>query len=326
MSSWKETWNELNDPVKDRTSESIAESKARMRESLAKLGIKKKEKAERAEKVKPAQKPLDFDTVVGVLAVMLSLVCLAVGGFYLRQGLTDKSEYDGIRETHEATIAKLEAKLEDLRQYKGKGEEAVRLDVTGAETAGKYIADIQNRYLASPPYTWVENGRMTDDEWQAAYDELYNGAKEMIMDGTGQQGAWYIPPEIYLSEEGETPFEWRFERVYNYTDSYVPVVWTCWKDKGEHLIAYATGQYRFEDGKVGKITVNTTAYGQKLYDEINSKLLTYDFNDGNITDEQREALIKAMEADLEMQTQDVDSTVADILEALGKGGGNDAED
>ena len=47
---------------------------------------------------------------------------------------------------------------------------------------------------------------MTDEDWSAVYDDLYEEAKRVIAADTGNQGAWYLPPWIYVSEDGTVRF------------------------------------------------------------------------------------------------------------------------
>ena len=81
------------------------------------------------------------------------------------------------------------------------------------------------------------------------------------------------------------------------------------------MIAYASGRYSFEDNKVQGVEVHTTAYGQRIYEEINDLLLTYDWED--ITEEERQQRIASMEADMEFQDFDVESSIQEVLDGLG---------
>ena len=91
------------------------------------------------------------------------------------------------------------------------------------------------------------------------------------------------------------------------------------------MIAYARGNYSFESDTVEDVQVYTTSYGQRLYEEISDQLVTIDGNDGRLTEEERLELIEKFEADLEMRRPDVDDTVQNVLDALGKGDENAEE-
>lgn len=294
------SWDEWDGPEKEK----IQAAMQRSRDSMSRM---KKNLSYR-----PPKDPVRIKIIVVVLACMLSL---GVGGVFLSMGLRDYQETDMSRVSLEATIISLERQLEELQAYEGVTREYAAKDLTAAEICGDNIAALQDRYLSSPPYTWVDSGKMTEDEWNEAYTAMYEDAQLWIEPDTGNQGAWYLPPWVYVDENGDTPFYWRFEKLYNYTDSYVPMVWTCWREDNGALIAYASGRYSFEDNKVQGVEVHTTAYGQQIYEEINDLLLTYDWED--ITEEERQQRIASMEADMEFQDFDVESSIQEVLDGLG---------
>lgn len=311
MAKQIKSWDEWDGPEKEKIQAALSKAKSTF------AGTKK------LLRYRPAKKdPVKFKTLV---CVFMSLLFMASGFVFFGFGLQKSNELDSAIIAKEGNIRNLQSQLEQLQSYEGITNEFATKDLTLANVCGENIVNLQNLYLASPPYNWVENGKMTDEEWSAVYDNLHENAKTLIQNDTGNQGAWYLPPWIYVDENGEVPFYWQFEPIYNYSNDVVPMVWTCWQEGTDYLIAYARGNYSFEDNIVEDVDVFTTSYGQKLYEEINAQLVTIDGNDGQLSEEERKELVKKFEAQLEFQNPDIDSTVQDILDALGKDGGNGEE-
>ena len=306
-----QSWNDWDGPEKEKIQNALANARE-------KLGNTKK-----LFSVRPAAKdPVKFKTM---LCVFVSMLFIMSGTVFFGFGLQKGQELNSAIIMRQGTVSNLKAQLEQLEQYEGVSYEFAVKDLTLANVCGQNVVSVQNAYLASPPYTWVEDGKMTDEDWSAVYDDLYEEAKRVIAADTGNQGAWYLPPWIYVSEDGTVPFYWQFEPIYNYSEDLVPMVWTCWQEGTDYLIAYARGNYSFESNTVEDVQVYTTSYGQRLYEEISDQLVTIDGNDGRLTEEERLKLIEKFEADLEMRRPDVDDTVQNVLDALGKGDENAEE-
>lgn len=308
--SWRseiKSWDEWDGPEKERIVNAMNRTKA----SFARL-----KNPISAEKIKS----FDVPKFKAGICVFGSITCIIIGALFVSTTFKDINEYKNAAIAKEATIVNLKTQLQELSEYEGVTLEIAARDMTAAELCGDMIVDVQNKYLASPPYNFISKGVMTEDKWNEYYDNLYESATNFIASDTGNVGAWYLPPEIYTSETLDTPFYWENNVLFAYAEDRVPMIWTCWQEGNDKLIAYAIGEFDFEDNLVYNIEVYTTAYGQKLYDEINTKLITYDWDDANITDEERQQLIESFEADLELQNKDVDSTVNDILAGLGKVG------
>lgn len=126
--------------------------------------------------------------------------------------------------------------------------EEIHVKLNSAATAGQEVASLQNNYVLC-----IEADK-TDD---------YIANKEAMRKYVDEDSSdvWYG----LLKKYGE--YEWTFNSTYSFSETSVPVLWTCKSPRDNILLAYAVGTYVVESDKFTHIECRYTSQGKTLMDK-----------------------------------------------------------
>lgn len=181
--------------------------------------------------------------LVPTFIVLVSLVLIGVS-IFSSQSYADKYA------ENEKTISSLESDLNNLKHnYKEASPDEIRTQLYSAASDGNAVADIQNSYKEA-------YGITVADDSANKQNEIYKSLGEYFTDENGQN-AWLKTNHDYT---------WQFKTTYSVTDSIIPCLFLCYENPDDvtTLMAYTTATYNAESGKFYDVSVNITAYGNKV--------------------------------------------------------------
>lgn len=165
-------------------------------------------------------------------------------------------------------------------------EKATTADLSSAAELGQKVADYQMEYQETYATMMTDHSRIAES------------LRECFTSGSSNAAvAWFLPE--HLTDTGEYEiYKWKFETTYSFSGVSVPVLWTCWDDKGE-LLAYTTGTYSVKDLKFSDITRYTTSVGDDLIsptidDDVTGSEASGQFENNGLSEEDANALIDSV--------------------------------
>ena len=148
-------------------------------------------------------------------------------------------------------LASLKNQYESGQQTQVDTQETVSDKLNLAVTAGNAVADGQNNYhtICNDEY-YLSNEDARSEAIQQNSDALNS---YFDADDTSGNAIWY--------QNENTDSTWTFRTTYGFSESVLPVIWTCYNSAGE-LLAFTTANYSVEVNVFGDVEIYTTARGR----------------------------------------------------------------
>lgn len=148
-------------------------------------------------------------------------------------------------------LATLKNQYESEQQTQVDTEETASDKLNLAVSAGNAVAEGQNNYYAI----------CRNESYQNNEDALFEAIKQnsAVLDpyfdteDTSGNAIWY--------QNENTDSTWTFRTTYGFSESVLPVIWTCYNSSGE-LLAFTTANYSVEVNVFGDVEIYTTARGR----------------------------------------------------------------
>ena len=187
-----------------------------------------------------------------VLTIILGTVILFGAGCFLlwQSSELEKTTNSKLSEYKQEKI-ELEKQAKNLSNQNSQTKEEVTVSLKSCSSFGQTVADCQNFYSTTQANASTEESR-------EAIRENVEKMKSVFDSKVSVATAWY----------SSNHSDWVFNSTYSFTDTEIPVLWTCVGDSESghegDLFAYATGTYNNDTKLFSDISVHVTKLGKSL--------------------------------------------------------------
>lgn len=196
---------------------------------------------------------LDREKVFKFAIISVTAVLILIGTifFIVANDKTKKLELEA--NTLMADIAQKQADIDGL-QLSPVEVEYVQETLNTCLQQGNKVAEYQNNYAN---LLQAYNVSQTDEALQA----LGKNADDLgtYLTDRKNQTYWYSS-----DSSNEIYYTWYFETTYAFKGASIPVIWTCYENNTDNLLAYATGIYNVATNKFSNVEYEVTNYGKKF--------------------------------------------------------------
>lgn len=192
--------------------------------------------------------------------IVLTAGFIAAGGII---GLVNENRVDSYNAAYEQTaqvIEELNAQIESSGEESNTVED-VQPKLNSAAVAGDTVAKYQTEY---------KNALESEDTND--YKNTFGAINQYISDAN-YCSPWFDVTRTILN------YTWNFNTTYGFSGDSVPVLWTCYEEKGSDLLAYATGTYSAEKNTFSGIEFHITSAGNAYVEK------QYSFTDDSSQDD-----------------------------------------
>lgn len=179
-----------------------------------------------------------------VIIIVFTLIFFLFGVVFLVYTNTQVKNMKASMTEIDEEIKQLNADLSALNKDAENEDtvEEVHVKLNSALDVGRDVASLQTKYNTL---------NVLDNE-----AEMKDVAKSigLYMEDKSNQVPWYPV------KSDEIAYSWVFHTTYSFSDTTVPVLWTCRSNNGD-LLAYATGTYEVEDNMFSDLEYHITSMG-----------------------------------------------------------------
>lgn len=195
--------------------------------------------------------------VVGIVAILVSAVVVAGSVTYGNQ----------VRDKADRLVAQVEDAGHSVNtEWTQASDRDFASEIKAADAAGKEVAEGLMAYTEC-----IKTGAGKEERQGVLADKI----RANFVNGENVPGDWFS------SDNENLTWTWNPVSSYEFTSNGVKYLWTC-QDSDGHLLAYASSEYKFQDGLFTNPVIRSTDYGNK---NISVEGLP---SDGYDTDQQKE--------------------------------------
>lgn len=189
---------------------------------------------------------------IGVTIVCSMCFAIGIAAFVFMSVMTSK--YDATYAQNDLEIGNLNMALSSLSDEVATMDsvEVVEVKLKSCSELGNRVAALQTNYQYLP--LTVDN----DTAWMDNVNTL-----DVCFDVNGKNSR--VP--WYASMNPDVHFTWSFQTTYGFSGLQVPVLWLCYDNMTQDLLAYAMSVYDTETGLFSNVSYYMTSLGAKYYYE-----------------------------------------------------------
>lgn len=218
------------------------------------LNKMKENREQRRASFAQAKESFDIKKTASILIFALCLFTFALGCYFF---ISASSKLDELDAKAAGLEAQIKAKQEEIDNFEVKpvDVEYVQETLNTCMVQGNNVAELQNNYrsLLKTYYSTLKDADLD------AITENSEALSAYLTKGKGQ-GYWYSIPSTSSSDLAYT---WEFCTTYQFTGSSIPVIWVCYEDGTQNMLAYATGTYNMTTQKFSDVESFMTNYGEQ---------------------------------------------------------------
>lgn len=181
------------------------------------------------------------DRIFMILGTVLMITILVL----ILVHVSKNSAFASSQKKLEQEIAALNVKATSMQVKDKNTVEEIEQHLYSASDVGTKIANAQNEFnhldLMSP--SGIEETQLLSTNLQK------------LLDNPSVCVPWY------QASLNANEYEWKFETTYQFSDTSIPVLFTCRMKKTNELLAYATGIYDQSKGQISELNYATTKIG-----------------------------------------------------------------
>lgn len=186
--------------------------------------------------------------IIGIVTAIMILAGIAIVWY---SSEINKNTNEKLTE-YNSQIVDLEKQAKSLANTDTTTKEDVEVSLKSCSELGTKIAECQNFYNTSDADASSDESRQAIKENAAKMKALFDKCED-------KANVWYTN---YSSE-------WVFNSTYSFTDTTIPVLWTCLSKSDDEttdgsLLAYATGIYNNDTKMFSDIEVHVTRLGSSM--------------------------------------------------------------
>ena len=191
-----------------------------------------------------------------IISIAITVICLLISGIVVYSNNNTLDELQATYDSNDKLIAELNDSINANDTVFNAGDESDAQSVEYVEpllnsalNAGNALADIETNYVE----------RLDSTDPQEPFSDItskYLAEPEYF--------GWYDVPKSNVN------YHWTFNTTYSFTESSVPVMWTCYSEDNIPL-AFTMAEYRVNDEKFYNLEKLMTSEGRYYWNDFHNK-------------------------------------------------------